>query len=213
MNQLLEFWSQLLLKPREFFTTQIKDNTIPYFSLAMFIFCLGYGIDRVDTQLIKADVQNNQDFFYNINNWPYFWLVSVLAGAIGGYLNYLILGWFYNVRVKWSLGKADLKKSRLIYLFSSFYLYLIVILTTCVETIIYPIPYDPYSEGTAFDNYSLIALLFFSFYCIYISYSGARSAMEVNKTRGLIWFLILPIIFYLVVFAAVIYLLMQHYFL
>ncbi|MEM7185992.1 MAG: Yip1 family protein [Bacteroidota bacterium] len=207
MSEQLDAWAQLFSNPKSFFIKDRETNDMGLFITAMIIFCLGYGIDRVDRQLVKFDVRGTLDDFEFLNSWPGYWLVSIVGGAIGGYIAYLIGGWFYNVRVKWSKGKGDLKYSRRIYLFANFYVYLANVVVSLCATLILPLPYDPYAEFSAFDGASAVILLFMIFYSLYISFSGVMATTGADKTRATIWFIVLPAFFYIAAFGALILLL------
>ncbi len=211
MKNTSQFWIQLLMNPKEFFKTQVQENKIKYFNFAIIVFCLGYGIDRLEKQLVKFELRGTLDTFEFINTWPGFWLISLVAGAIGGYILYLIGGWFYNIRVKWSLGEGNLEKSRILYLYSNFYISLIIILDTLIETFINPIPYDPYSDLNSFEIISIPILLFFIFHSIYLSYVGVTAITNVNRGRAKIWFLVLPIILYIVVYITLFIILFNYF--
>ncbi|EAR15071.1 YIP1 family protein [Robiginitalea biformata] len=211
MENASKFWIQLLVYPKEFFKSHVLENKLKYFNFAIVVFCLGYGIDRLEKQLVKFEIRGILDKLEFINTWTGFWLVSLAIGAIGGYILYLIGGWFYNVRVKWSAGEGNLEKSRALYLYSNFFISLFIILDSLIETIIYPIPYDPYSYLQSFEIIAIPLLFFFIFHSIYISYAGVTTITDVKKGRAIIWFLVLPILVYLVVYIALISILYSYF--
>lgn len=205
ISNLVTFWIELFLKPKLFFKKNLRDSKRQpaYYSIAMIIFCVGYGIDRLDQQLMKLDLRGKLDEASNLNNWIFYWLIAIIGGLIGGYILYLIGGWFFNLRLKWSKGTSDIEKSKHIYLYSEVVSYSFIVLTTLISMTFNKKPYISDSELYVWDIISPILLLFFVYYSIYISYSGVSSITDADKLRSKLWFLIIPIIFYTVVYITV----------
>jgi len=172
MNNFKIFWKELLINPKSFFKYQFSTGENSNYTIALIVFGLGYGINKLDTQLMKFDLKGKLDDIDFLNNWIPFWAASLIGGMIGGYIFYLIGGWFYNVRIKWSRGEGNIEKARKLFLFSSFYPYLVIILITIYETFRNDIPYDPTTAFELFDAITVVLLLCIHFYSIYISYCG-----------------------------------------
>ena len=212
MNEQIDFWGDLLFKTKLFFEKEFVGKTkIRFFSVAIVVFCLGTGIDRVDTQLVKFDMRGNLDQIEFINNWLGYWGFSILIGAIGGYILYLIGGWFYNVRVTWSGGTGNLDQSRNIYVYSNFFNLLIIILISIFETLKNTIPYDPMLELEISDLVTSLFLLFFLFHSIYLSFTGVTTVTNVDVGKARIWFVLLPILIYLISFGALFMIFMSYF--
>lgn len=202
----ITFWRDLFISPEVFFQKNFRNGELPpaYFTFAVIVFGIGYGIDRLDRQLTKYDLKGKLDEVEFINNWVGYWLSAVIGGIIGGYVLYLIGGWFFNVRLKWSKGTSNLDQSRYIYLYSGVISSAIVILTTCISMLIETKPYDTESEFSLWDLTSLVLLLFFLYYSVYVSYCGVRTLTDAEKMRSKIWFLILPVGVYTIAYIAVV---------
>src|SRR4030095_11288547 len=95
----LNFWSDLFLKPEDFFSKNFADTKKQpaYFILAVVVFGIGFGIDRVDRQFARYDLKGKLDEIEFLNNWVGYWLFAIIGGVIGGFILYLIGGWFFNV--------------------------------------------------------------------------------------------------------------------
>lgn len=200
----IDFWTSLFVEPKAFFSKYLADTEEqpPYFVLAIILFGIGAGINRLDKQLTKYDLNGRLDDIDFLNNWIGYWLIAVIGGIIGGILLYLIGGWFFNVRLKWSKGTGDIDKSRYIYLYSGVVSSAVVILLTLVSTLISSKPCDSESAFNLWDLTSLALLIFFAYYSVYVSYSGVRAITDADKMQSKIWFLILPIILYTLVYFA-----------
>jgi MFS family permease len=204
-SNLITFWTELFLKPKLFFKKNLRDSSRQpaYYNIAMIIYCIGYGIDRLDLQLMKLDLRGKLDEAGYLNNWIVYWLIAIIGGLIGGYILYHIGGWFFNLRLKWSKGTSDIEKSKHIYLYSGVVSNSIIVLTTLISMTFNNKPYISDSGLYFWDIISPILLLFFVYYSIYISYSGVRSITDADKLRSKLWFIIIPVIFYTVVYITV----------
>ncbi|WP_223034055.1 YIP1 family protein [Hanstruepera marina] len=212
MNDQLNFWKALLITPKQFFINEFSDKTkVRFFNTAIVIFCLGYGIDQANRQLTRFDIKGKLDQIAFVNDWIGFWISAVIAGAIGGYIVYLIGGWFYDVRLKWAKGSGNLDLSRRLYLYSNFYLNLTIIFICIVETIKNRKPYDPFEDFQLFDAVSILFLLFFIFHSIYLSFTGVTTLTDVDKKLATVWFAILPTLLYIFLFGALIILFASYF--
>ena len=142
--------------------------------------------------MTKYDLKGKLDDLDFLNNWIGYWIFAITGGIIGGYILYLIGGWFFNVRLKWSKGTGDIDKSRYIYLYSGVVSSSVIILTTLVSMLINNKPYDSGLELNLWDLTSLILSVFFIYYSVFVSYTGVRTITDADKLRSKIWFLILP---------------------
>lgn len=206
----LSFWKDLFLHPRSFFRKYFNEQQPLYFTLAIVVFGIGYGIDRLDRQLTKFDLRGRLDDVDFINNWVGYWAFAIIGGIIGGYILYLIGGWFFNVRLKWSKGTSNIEKSRHIYLYSGVISSTVIILTTVVSMFLNNKPYDSESESIVWDLVSMILLLFFLYYSVYVSYCGVRTITNAEKVKSRIWFLILPMGVYTIAYTTLFALLIKY---
>lgn len=197
-TKFINFWTDLFLRPKDFFKNNLVDSTIEpaYFPLAIIVFGIAYGIDRLDRQLMKYDLKGKLDDLDILNNWIGYWIFAIIGGILGGYILYLIGAWFFNVRLKWSNGTGDIEKSRYIYLYSGVISSSVIIFTTLVSMFISNKPYDPEAAFKLWDFASLVALIFFVYYAVYVSYIGVQTITDADKVRSKIWFLYLPFLFY-----------------
>ncbi len=58
-SNLITFWTELFLKPKLFFKKNLRNSKKQpaYYSIAIIIFCVGYGINRLDQQLMKLELR------------------------------------------------------------------------------------------------------------------------------------------------------------
>jgi hypothetical protein len=211
-TNIFTFWRDLFINPKTFFEENLSDSKLQpaYFSLAIVVYGIGFGIDRLDRQLLKYDLQGRLADLDYLNDWAGYWVFAVIGGIIGGYISYLIGGWFFNVRLKWSKGTGDIDKSRYIYLYSGVVSSSIIFLTALVSMLLNDKPYDPGSEFNLWSLTVLILLMFFIYYSVFVSYTGVRAITDADKLRSVIWFLILPIIVYTLAYITIIILIHSY---
>lgn len=195
---LLSFWSSLLLKPRTFFRAYLADaaDRPPYFVLAILLYGVGYGIERVDKQLTKAELKGNLESVEWLNNWPAYWLVAIIAGFLGGYLAYLIAGWFYHLRLRWSGASPDIQRARSLYLYSSVVASVAYVAYALLATAVQAQPYTGGSELTTSEGFGGLVMMLFLFYSVYVSYCGVTTITDAEPEKARLWFLILPMLVY-----------------
>ena len=66
-NKFVQFWMELFFKPTLFYKKRLRNahKEPAYFNFALIVFGIGYGINRMDSQLIKIDMRgdhSNLDF-------------------------------------------------------------------------------------------------------------------------------------------------------
>ncbi len=209
----LEFWKTLLLRPKTFFTKYLSNSNMapPYLTTAIFVFGIGYGIDRLNRQFVKFDFKGKLEDIEFLNNWVGFWLYALIGGIIGGYLLFYIGGWFVHLRIKWSKGSSHIENSRNIFVYASVIPSAFMILSALISMLYKKAPYEPNLQLHTWDIVSLVLSLFFYYYSIYISYSGVIATTDAEKSRSQVWFLFLPLIFITATFVASFILFIEYY--
>ncbi len=205
-NDFKVFWFDLFSKPKMFFTKNLTESTNKprFFVLAFIIFGLGYGINQVDKQIARYELQGTLDNMSFINSWISYWFSAIIVGLLVGMLSYYIGGWFFNVRVKWSKGTNDIVKSRNIFVYSGVISSVVIIFTTIISSLLGDKPYDPYYDSYQWDIIAALLVLISVYYSIYVSYIGVITLMNADKYRSKLWFLILPIIFHTALYLSII---------
>lgn len=199
----IDFWHKLVFHPKKFFSEDFDGKSSPFLVITIAIYGMSSAMDRLDQQFIKADYRGDLIQYDWLNNWPTYWLVVAVTGAIGGYIFYLIGGWFYNLRIQWSHGTSDREKAKFLFLYPEFVPALIYVLDTFLYMLESSVPYDAYAELTTGQAIGLILMLGATYYSVYISYIGVTTTTDVSVQKARIWFLILPLAFYTIALGAV----------
>ncbi|MBA9078539.1 YIP1 family protein [Rufibacter quisquiliarum] len=200
----LAFWQTLFLAPKTFFAHHFTpEGRANFFAMASVLYGLGYGVDRIDAQLMKSEMRGTLESSM-LNEWPGYWITVLFTALFGGWLWYYIAGWFYNVRLKWAGGTSNLSLSRSLYLYSSVVVNTAILGIGLACTFINEKPNDPYADLTAWDTFSTALLLFMSYYSVYVSYRGVTTVTDADPYKARIWFLAIPVIAYSVAYVALI---------
>ena len=187
---LLDYFKQCFLNFPKFAKEHLITSSPKYLFLAIWVLGIGNMADRLDSS--------------GSSSWGEVWAVTLLGGILAGTIAYYIGGWFYYVRVGWSKGSGTIDTARNIYTFSSLPISVAAIGSLFFNHLVYGNDYFDayYSEASSIDLiFALLAIAAIA-YSIYISYQVVRDIMQVQKSRGIFWFVIAPAILYVLIFAS-----------
>lgn len=185
----IEYFKEYYSSFSEFAKRHLMTKSPKYFLWAIWVVGIGNTIDRTATS--------------SSNGWVEAWVTALFGGVLAGAFTYYIAGWFYQVRVKWSKGIDDIDTARNIYIFSLLPISVISIGSLFFNSISYGDDYfikyasDSSQVDTLFAFFSLISIV----YSIRISYKAAKEVMKAKKNHAIFWFIISPVIFYILIFA------------
>lgn len=189
----------LFLRPTRFFRGQLALGKTPYVLFTTWVLGMSGAIDRVDTQLMKAELGSSttsQLWVSALGTWPDFWVFVAMAGALSGLLHWYVGGWWCRVRLQWAgAPDPDPKLARLLLIYSSFVFAGPAVLSAGIQTALYP----SYAVAYEQEIWLTLGVMCFIFWSIVTTYRGARALFPVNRGRALLWFGVLPAIFYFAV--------------
>ena len=142
---------------------------------------------------------------YGSSSWMEVWAIVLIGGLIAGYLQYWIGGAIYHLRVKWSKGGDNYDASRNINMFSGIPIAIASIGSLLLNTIVYGNDYFKSGDGSSLDILFFFVIITAIAYSIRLSYKGVMFIQQTEKTRAMIWFVVLPAIFYILIFSAAIF--------
>lgn len=197
----LEGLKLLYMQPTDFFSDKSWLLKKPEWIVVYVFFVTGAVMDRIDARLARQDVGMSAQASLTFLNesWLNYWGFVLGIGLVFGWIGYYVGGWWYGVRLEWSGAiELNMKQVRAVYIFQSLVLDLPYVLLGVTATFLYSDYIDYYYAD---EWWSAIGVLLFIFWSIFVSYKAASTyAGEQWKTR--LWFLILPVLFYLVVIGA-----------
>lgn len=190
----------LFVRPSRFFAGQVALGKTPYALLVTWVLGMKSAIDRIDTQMVRADWAADSTRWEAIEllvgTWPRFWTAVVLFGLLSGALHWWLGGWWCKMRLRWSGATApDPRQARLLLVYSSFVFAGPAVLSTLIQTALYPDYLVAYEEEFLF-TFAVIAMVMWS---VVTTYKGATAMFDVRSGLALLWFVVLPVCFFLIV--------------
>ena len=151
-------------------------------------------MDRVDQNLLKAEIGNRTSMMFDVTDtWWSYWLLVLVMGTISAALVWLIHGWWYQKRLQFSgVKEADPQLARHVWALQGLVAALPVIIVTMLQTLMYSDYLDAYENSLILNCVALP----FMFWSCWVSYRAATLVFKTNAWAKL-WFLGLPILFYL----------------
>ncbi|WP_336042372.1 hypothetical protein [Acinetobacter dispersus] len=185
----------LFFQPKKFFS---QSKTYHHQSIIVIAYLIGVVtvMDRIDQQLLRAETTNRTSFMSSaVDSWSSYWLWVLGMGIISAAFGWLIQGWWYKKRLQFSGAKeADPQLARHVYVLQSFVFALPIVITTAIQTFLYPNYIEAYNQSTILGFIS-VPFLFLS---CWVSYRGATQVFHTNGWAKF-WFLGLPILFYVLI--------------
>jgi hypothetical protein len=200
----------LFFRPTRFFSTNLAlNNTL---DILLVIWCLGINsaMERLNKILLKEEIRENaagtsqlvdNAFMQRVlESWAHYWAWVLGIGVIGGFIIWLINGWWYKVRIIWSGHKnPDPRTARLVYAYST----LVETGPAIISVLLLTIFYDNYLDWWRTHEFDYTPFfVIFLFWSLVTSFKGVITCFDVSKTKAMVWFLILPTIVYIVAFVA-----------
>ncbi|HEU5186535.1 MAG TPA: tetratricopeptide repeat protein [Gemmatimonadaceae bacterium] len=189
----------LYLRPTRYWTGADLNKRAAS-AVATVLLGIALAIDRIDTQLAKADVGvSGSDVGLARGvaaSWGAYWSLVLIVGALGSGLVWLIGGWWYNTRLRWSGAVGfDEREGRQVYVFAS----LVHALPTVLYSLLAMVLYSSYLAAWEADSIWVAVFALFPFWAVVASYKGVRARFQPRVTRARVWFLVLPSLFYALV--------------
>lgn len=169
----------------------LRVKNPPYLFVIIWVVGIASAIDRVSS--------------FEGSSWGEVWAIVLIGGLITGYLQYWIGGAIYHLRVKWSKGGDNYDASRNLNMFTGIPIAIASISSLILNTIIYGNKYFESGGGSSIDILFFFIILAAIAYSIRLSYKGVMFIQKTQKTRAIIWFIVVPAIFYVLVFSAAIF--------
>lgn len=193
------FWHlYLFFRPRAFFR-HFALSPVPALTLGCaWLYGAVSAIDRIEMNQLRG----RPTLWIDLGDWNTYLLGISLLGVVTGALHFVVGGWWYRVRVRWSGAvEPDRGLARRVYLFSSQIWVLPTFLLEVFEISRFETPLDSLqSEGSDW----LLLLFVLPFWSVAASYVGVRTVFDVRRLPSTMWFIVVPSLFYGVMFAAVI---------
>jgi hypothetical protein len=194
----------LFFRPTRFFTENLALGKTPYVLLVTWALGMSAAVDRIETRLMQAeltgDTRTLEVFETLFGDWPSFWLMVAIFGAISGALYWLVGGWWCKVRLRFSgAPDPDPRLARVLLIYASFVSAGPVVAGLVALTALYPSYLVAYEEDVLF-GLVVVATVFWSLGTLY---RGALALFPVRRGRAALWFVVLPVLFYFLLMGGV----------
>ncbi|OYY50022.1 MAG: hypothetical protein B7X95_00660 [Methylophilaceae bacterium 17-44-8] len=195
----------LYFRPKKYFSnTHDLDHQSALFISAGLMGIAG-AMGRIDKKIIQAELGHASKGWEStaswlLSSWLNYWLVVVAAGLIGAVFLWYIGGWWYKVRLNWS-GAVEPSSilARRVYTLQELVLAGPTVLLTLIQTALF----SNYLEAWRADEFWSSSILLFAFWSCWTSYVAVTTTFQVSKLKARIWFLVLPILLYVVVLGVI----------
>lgn len=189
----------LFVSPGKFFESTVKVGKKVHLLFATIVFGIASAIDQFASDFIQTQLGKSRGLAAFGETWLEFWIAVVIIGIISSFFIWTLGGWWYKTRLSFSGEKnPDILAARHVYIYSSFVYAAPLFLVTLFQSMFY----DNYFKAAEQDSILVIIVTIFLFGSLITSYIGARKVFDVIKWKAVIWFLILPAVFYLTIIGA-----------
>lgn len=186
----IEYIKELFKNFPKFCDKYLRVKNPPYLFFIIWAAGVASAIDRVSS--------------FEVSSWGEVWVIVLIGGLITGYLQYWVGGAIYHLRVKWSKGDDNYDASRNIYIFAGIPIAIASVSSLLLNTLVYGNEYFETGGGSSIDILFLFIIIAAITYSINLSYKGVMFIQRPQKNRAIIWFVILPAIFYVLVYSVAI---------
>lgn len=191
---LKKLWS-LWFKPKHFFKSVNYSTTTPVIIFAAYLMGIFAVSDRINSKIMSyyEGRTSNELMMLLANHWSYYWGFLLFLGMISAAIMWLLWGWIFNLRLKWS-GDSDVDPTtgRNVYALTNLVVTLPFIISLLVATIRFP-DYLTYYNHDVYWTLSILVFLIWYFMCQFLV---VKSQFNVQAWKAAFWFLILPLVLY-----------------
>lgn len=190
----------LFLRPKRFFATPQNLEHRGALVTAALLMGISGAMGRIDKKIMQAELGRTSKSWERLSDWMLsswfnYWLVVLVAGVFGAFFLWYLKGWWYKKRLQWA-GAEDpsLPLARRVHAMQELVMAGPAVLWTFIQTFLYA----NYREAWQADELWSSSILIFVFLSCWTSYVGATTTFQLSQTKARVWFLILPVILYLV---------------
>jgi tetratricopeptide (TPR) repeat protein len=171
-----------------FISTWMEAEKPPFLLLVIWLVGMASAISRMN---------RNSEHLHN--DWGYAWGSIALAGIVLGSIAYWFTGFIYNLGVMMSGGNSNVKISRRLALYSLLPAAFVTIFARIFDTIVYGNKY--FTDQTNHTSNYIWMIIGFAggIYTLTLSYIGVRLLLKTKLVRSVLFFILVPIAFVLLV--------------
>lgn len=190
----------LYLRPVRYFAndSNLADRRVLF--VAAGLMGIASVIGKIDQKIIQAELGHPsrgwEEFSpWLLTSWANYWLMVLIAGSVGAVIYWYLGGWWYKKRLNWSgVADASAVKARSVYVTQGLVSAAPVVMLALIQTILF----SNYAEVWQSDEIWSSSILLFVFWSCWVSYCAAITAFPATRLKASIWFLVLPVLLYVI---------------
>ena len=190
----------LYFHPRKYFSDASNLSHRSPLAISAIIMGIAGAKGRIDKKIIQAELGYANNSWNDVSSWLLtswvaYWIAVVLAGLIGAVFLWYLGGWWYKKRLQWSGAKdATSSLARRLYTMQELVSTGPTVLLLLVQTVLF----SNYREAWLADEHWSSSFAVFAFWSCWTSYTAAITASSASKAKARVWFLVLPVLLYIV---------------
>lgn len=197
----------LFVRPRKFFSREeIYDVRGVHIVLAWLV-GMSATADQIDKKLLGAQVSGKVNKVAELaaDSWVQYWGVLAAFGIVGGFFAWYAGGWWFRKRLEFSgASNVDPNRARKAYVYQSLVYDAPALCVAGVQTLLFPSYLLAWQSDETWS--ALVAVSFYAISC-WTGYVAATTSFPISGWRAALWFLVLPVGFFLLAFGLVSHLL------
>jgi len=194
---LAQFFREFIVNNKTFLEIHLVEKSQPYLLLVLWMFGMANIIRLIEIREKLFEIIGISGKIIP-ENWIILWCIIIGAGLLFGIIGYWIGGFLYHLRVIFSKGTPDFRLSRLIYLYSGIPLFFFTILIEIIAAIKYGSSYFEAAQSAVFIISMMTLLVTGVFFTLHLSFRAVRQVYRTRKDLSIIFFMIIPIVYHLV---------------
>lgn len=186
----------IFIRPRAFFES-IAVSHNPMLTLAcVWVFGMSNATNRL-AKIIRGPVDSQP----LDDSWTLTWAAILGLGLVAGGIAYVIGGWWYSVRLRWSGVEAPSRRvATRVYISAAQVMAVPNVAMAAIASTVYATPFDA-AISPELGTWSLVMILLMLWSYV-VSYVGVRTVFRARLWPSRFWFLILPSALIIGVFVA-----------
>lgn len=163
--------------------------------------------DQIDKKLIAsvATGKANRAVQFALESWAHYWGMLIGFGLLGAFFCWFVGGWWYGKRLQFSgATNVDPMRARKANVYQSLVYDIPALCLAAYYTALFP---NYLAAWQSDELWSLLIIVPAVLLSCWVSFVAATTSFIVSSWKALLWFLVLPISFYMVALGGFSYLL------
>lgn len=189
-------FKNLILNPVKFFKSGIYLTKDAYLYPLLIVMGIAYAFERIDSMVLKNSFSDSPEMLYLFESWIGTWTILVIGGIFNAIIIWNIMGWWYNLRLKWcSYEEINKTSGRVVFVYNRLIFTVPVVLLIIIQTFMYNNYIEAFNSENIFLTVAPLLVIGLWIFSVINSYKSVTNLFDVKKGLAMLWFLILPLLF------------------